>query len=61
MSATSTAPVASVFARSAIATFPPASRSPMMPRADDAREQQRRPDGLGREPPREGHADRLTP
>ena len=30
-------------------------------RADDAREQQRRPDGLGREPPREGHADRLTP
>src|SRR5262245_43227919 len=31
MRATSAAPVAMVFARSAIATFPPASRSPMMP------------------------------
>ena len=31
MSATSAAPVASVFASSASATFPPASRSPMMP------------------------------
>src|SRR4051794_36618617 len=31
MSATSTAPVASVLASSATATFPPASRSPMMP------------------------------
>src|SRR5579864_3637048 len=31
INATSAAPVAIVFARSAIATFPPASRSPMMP------------------------------
>ena len=31
ISATSAAPVAMVFARSAIATFPPARRSPMMP------------------------------
>ena len=31
ISATNTAPVARVFASSAMATFPPASRSPMMP------------------------------
>ena len=31
MSATSTAPVAMVFARSAMATLPPANRSPMIP------------------------------
>ena len=42
MRAISAAPVAMVLASRAIATFPPASRSPMMPGADDGGDQESR-------------------
>lgn len=40
---TSMAPVAMLFASSAIATFPPDSRSPMIPEPDHGRQQKRGP------------------
>ena len=53
MSATSAAPVASVFASSATATLPPARRSPMIPEPTDRRAEQRGADRLRRQAPAE--------
>ena len=55
INATSVAPVAMVFASSAIATFPPASRSPMMPDPTTAARSRAVPIALGSKAPLEIH------